>query len=250
MARVQYGALVTALSGSLGGITFQNNASGTIARLKSGTLSNPTTKQSIAQQALTKWISAWQQLPYLSKVAWNNYAILYPKIDQFGNSKILTGLNWFQSINYNLELIGQPSVTLPPVHTLPTGVPSYTIVLTATSASIVFSPAFNPVGESLIIRATPPLSRSTTSVRQDMRLILTEVTPPWTTIDITAAWSAYFGIDWADIQAPYCYTIAVSVQTVNNISGIASSAVIIQGANALNNAGIGWMTIGSTNIVG
>lgn len=250
MARVQYGALVTGLSGSIGGITFQNNASGSIARLKSGTPKNPTVNQSIAQQNITKYISLWQQLTLAEKTAWNNYAVLWTKTDEFGNVKTLTGLNWFQSVNYNLELVGSAITNTPPVHTLPTGVPSYTLTLSATSAIITFSPAFNPTNQALIIRATPPLSRSSTSTRQDMRLIKVLTAGPYSTIDITADWEAYFGLIWADIQAPFCYTIAVSIQTIEKTSGIASSGVLAISQNSLNNIGVGYMIVGSTNIVG
>ena len=68
MARVEYGAIVTDLTGSIGGTTFQRNSSGAIARSRAYTPVNPSQQQSDGSLCLFSLLLCGQRSPQLIKV--------------------------------------------------------------------------------------------------------------------------------------------------------------------------------------
>lgn len=246
MARVQYGSIITDIKGSIGGITYQKNRSGQIARLRSGTFKSSTPKQTISQSNHITILSAWSQLTLAEKDLWNLFAIANTKINRFGEVKTLTGLNWFESINQNRMLFGLSFLLTPPVYSLPTAPPAYSLVLSPTVITVEFSPAFNPVGTGLKIWTTPPLSRVTNSLRSQYRLTTILDTPPYGLIDLTADWQTTHSIPYPPSSSTYCFTIGVQIQSCLLSNGICSSGVDTINGNGLPINGIGFWIVGST----
>lgn len=249
MAKVQYGAMVTALSGSVGGWTFHRNRSGNIVRTRGGTLKNSTTKQTQAHQSLQQFIQLWQQLSSANKTLWDTYANTWTKEDRFGTVKTLSGMNWFQSTNFNRNLLSLSILNSPPVHTLPVAVQTYSLVVTPAVIGLVFSPAFNPASNALMIGSTGFNTRVTTSQRSQMRLTNTAPTGPYSVINITSDWETTHNMAWPPPGTDPCGRITVQVQTINVNSGIASAGLIVSEGIDTAGVGIGSMIIELTFIV-
>ncbi len=116
MARIIYGSIITNIKGSIGGITFQKNGSGTIARLKPRKNQTNTQKQRDQQPRLKQLQREWNLLSLTNKILWNDFAAINKKIGLDGQEKKLTGYQWFLSINENLILINEDIKKAPPVY--------------------------------------------------------------------------------------------------------------------------------------
>ncbi len=243
MAKVQYGAMITAITGSIGGFTFHANRSGNIVRARGGSLKNSTTKQTAAHQSLIKFQQLWEQLSAANKTLWNDYADLWTKTDRFGTVKTLSGLNWFQSANYYRDLLSLSILSAPPTHTLPIAVQGYNLVVGSIEIEINFSPAFNPTDNALLIFTSPLTTRVTTSQRQKMRLTKIIAAGPYGNIDITTDWEVTHGGSWPPSGPPICGNIAVQVQTINVNSGISSTALSAVDSVVSGMEGIGYWAI-------
>ena len=249
MARIQLAAPIADIAGSIGGITFQRNSSGLIARRRSTGKKAKTLKQSESLQKIGTQQRAWQQLSEAQQIVWNDYAALYPKSNLFGQSKNLTGLNWFISINQNLDLVGSSQVSVPPARVQPPASAPYSVTATDSALEITFAAPFSPANSALIIRATSPVSITSNSLQKQLRLILVDSAAPFTTIDLQTVWQNYFGVSYPPGGPGGCYKIFVSVQTAELSSGLVSVGLFESAKNPPPTGGIGVMIIGSTFIV-
>lgn len=249
MARVQFGALITEITGSIGGFTFQRNRSGSIIRLRPVGSKKQSVKQSLQQAKHLTFLSLWQNLTFFQKSEWNEFASLHPKINSFGQEKTLSGLNWFESINQNLQAISQPIVSIPPVYQLPVAPGNFIYIMSLSELKIIFQPDFDPANESLFIRATHPMSLTSSALQKNLRLIKVVNIPPYGTVDLKSAWQAYFNIPYPPSSSLDCFNIGIQVQTVHKVSGITSVGVIDISRIGEINTGIGFMQIGTSFIV-
>lgn len=116
MARIIYGPIITDIKGSIGGMTFQKNGSGTIARLKPRKVMTNTQKQRDQQPRLKEVQRNWNELSLVNKVLWNDFAAINNKIGLDGQEKKLTGYQWFLSINENRLLFDDSILSVPPIY--------------------------------------------------------------------------------------------------------------------------------------
>jgi len=116
MARVIYGPIITDIKGSIGGMTFQKNGSGQIARLKPRKNQTNTQKQRDQQPRLKQVQREWNLLSLVNKISWNDFAGVNQKIGLDGQNKTLTGYQWFLSINQNRLLFDNSILLVPPVY--------------------------------------------------------------------------------------------------------------------------------------
>jgi len=246
MARVQYGAVVTELEGSVGGFTFQRNSSGSIVRARPTQSKTSTPKQTLAQSKHATILNQWQRLTLSQKEMWNDYAALYTKVNAFGQDKKLTGLNWYESINQVFDQLGITQVEEPPAHFVPSGVPSFSIEITALTLKVIFDPVFTPTDEDLSIWTTQPVTRVTANLRNEYRSTAVVTGDNYGTIDITSAWSAAHGIPWPPTSNVACFTIGVLIRSCSRDSGICSVGTTNVNSFATFLGGIGAWIVGST----
>lgn len=244
MARVQFGAIVTEITGSIGGFTFQKNRSGNIIRLRGNPSRASSPKQTVAHQNHIRFLQLWQTLSTAEKVAFNDFADTFPKTTKFGTVKILNGQNWFESINFNRELFGLSVLTSPPAHDLPVAVPAFNFVVGTSEIEVVFAVPFNPADNGLIIETTSLSTRSTTSFRRVSRLTTVLDSGPFTTIDLTSDWVATHSVPWPPGSGEICGSLGVVVRTVNKNSGIASEGSFEIDGVITGEEGIGFWRIG------
>lgn len=243
MARVQFGALITEIVGSIGGFTFQKNRSGNIIRLRGNPSRASSAKQTIAHQNHIRFLQLWQTLSSAERTLWNDFADTFPKTTKFGTVKTLNGQNWFESVNFNRDLFGLPVLSSPPVHELPEALPGFDFIVGTTEIEIVFAAPFNPVDNGLIIETTSLNTRSTTSFRRSSRLTEVLDSGPFTTIDLTASWESSHGVPWPPGSGKICGSLGVMVRTVNKNSGIASEGTLVSDGVVTGQEGIGFWAI-------
>lgn len=146
MARIIYGSIITDIAGSIGGITYQKNGSGTIARLKPRKTKTNTQKQRDQQPRLKQVQKEWNELSLVNKILWNDFANLNNKIGLDGAEKVLTGYQWFLTINQNRLLFKDSILNVPPTYEIVN--PTDSIIFTFADDILRF--AFSPTMTSEI----------------------------------------------------------------------------------------------------
>ena len=155
--------------GNLGDITFQRNTAGTIVRLRPRPSKSSTTQQTTAHINHIDWSYEWQQLTQDERDDWNTYAGTWTKVNKFGQTKTLTGLNWFESANYYRLELGESILTAPPVHDLPQAPPDFDINITDDTISLTFNEAHDYDVSPVIVWVCAPTKRGTQSLNQRSR---------------------------------------------------------------------------------
>jgi len=121
MALIKLGAMVSELSGSIGGSTFARNRTGAYVRNRSIPVQPNTTRQQQVKSIMQQVVHHWQELlsdserdqwkTYAAQISWNNV---------FGDEAKLTGYNHFVRTNTARLLCGLEIVEAgPAVFTLP-----------------------------------------------------------------------------------------------------------------------------------
>lgn len=250
MARVQFAAPITVITGSIGGWTFQKNRSGNIIRLRGQASKQSTSKQTAAHELHQKFLQEFQKLSLQSKQLWDTFALTFIKENKFGEDKTLTGQNWFESVNQNRELINESILEIPPSHIIPPGVPATTLIIDETTIKLDIATGTDLTDIAFIIRSTFPHTRVTTSVRSALRITKIIEVAAAGIIDITSDWEAAHNLQYPPSTTAACFTITVMIQTMNKISGITSAGLILVDDLRIPVQGIGVMIIGSTFEVG
>jgi hypothetical protein len=98
----------TAVSGSIGGITYANNKGGMYARGR-GQTTNPSSPRQIAQRmyfadAIEKWTNL---LTPTQREDWNSYAANVPLLDTLGQSRFVSGQNHYVRVYIATMLAGE-----------------------------------------------------------------------------------------------------------------------------------------------
>ena len=220
MAIIEYGAIITDIKGSIGGVTFQHNSAGKIARLKSSKFKSQSEKARYKHYAITSNINSWQKLTLDEQQEWNAYAKLHTKYDKFGKERTLTGINWHFSINYNLVKTGGVYTSTPPIYVLPEAIPTFKIELSSTAINIIFSPGFTPANTALKIFATTPLITGSMNFDKYLKYIQVDVTCACSKINITADWESATGLDYSDSFSSGAFFIGVLIEPVEITSGV------------------------------
>lgn len=115
MALIKTSALVSAISGKVGGNIFSNNKGGAYVRSFSKPTNPNTSRQAAVRAAFGALSSNFRALPAAQKANWNSVASNYPYSNKLGETKILTGAQLYVKANNVLQTAGLPTVnSMPP----------------------------------------------------------------------------------------------------------------------------------------
>lgn len=103
-------ALVTQVSGSVGGMTGARNRSGMYFRARSMPVNPQTSFQTAIRNAFTQCVTAWGDLTPDQRENWQVYAANVPWTNTLGDSIRLTGNQMFTSCNTPILQIGNPII--------------------------------------------------------------------------------------------------------------------------------------------
>lgn len=223
MARIVY--TLGELKGSVGDLTFQQNSSGKIVRLRPRKNKSSTTRQQNSHAIHNNLLRGWQLITLSEKNSWNTYAGVWTKINKFGEVKKLTGQNWFESLNYYRGLLSLSLFTLPPAHDLPIAPPSFEILLSASSVVVEFTSSHNYVDSPVMVWTTIPTRRSTTSINQIRKFCIAITADPGSSLDITTEWELATGLNYTPALTFPDANIFICLESVKATSGITSPMV-------------------------
>jgi hypothetical protein len=223
VALVTYAPLVTAVKGSIGGITFQANTAGHIARARSRPRRSRTNVQHTSQAKLLVWLPQWRALDLATQQDWSALAAAHPITDFYGRTRQLTGFNLFARCNSQLAIFGVAPITNAPAWAPPDPLTSAIITLSADHLFVDWTPDPLPADIGTVMYLTPPVWRSQTPFRQHMRFVF--IGPPniaggW---DIENPWSAKFQVSWPPIGYDNM-SIQFGVYPVDTTNGLTASA--------------------------
>lgn len=222
MARVLYAPTISEFRGSIGGVTFQRNANGAIAKLKNSQKFSLSKEQSITSSNLTYVSSLWSTIGSANQSTWNSFATAHSRTDYYGRVKNLSGFQWFCSCNLNLLTIGEPIINTAPTYVSPGALVNPTIAPTSTGIGLHLNTAGPISGFALVGFVTPPTSSVSLLSRVQQKLIVVYKSTPLNDLDLTAEYLSLFGIDWATFPDSNHVFIQSNCFTVAYPSGISS----------------------------
>lgn len=249
MAIVEFGAIVTDLVGSIEGWTFQRNRAGAIVRKKPRQKRVATSKQTLEQSAFVSLVQAFQRLAPGDKLAWDAFALSNSKENIFGQEKILTGQNWFTTINSARARLSLGQLDVPPANLLPEIITGFNLTVDNTKIEIDTITPNNPADTGLFIDTSFPVTLTTKLQRSPFRKTDTVAAGPFGTIDLTSDWEATHTLPWPPGGVANCINIGVRLQPVNTVTGITGPALVVVSGLDFVGSGIDFMEIGSTFIV-
>jgi hypothetical protein len=237
MARLTFTSPITSITGSIGSTTFQRNASGYIARLRpnhtTALIKNPLSKFI----TISKRLAEWRSLAPVTQGLWQSFAALHSKIDYYGNTRKLTGFNWYVSINNHLESLCISILSSPPAYVSPTVVPEFTFQVNDLGLLLFATTSYTLGNNYLVIFATPPTAPIFPIQRSKFRFITYSTTSPVTSINFKTSWQNTFGITYPSAGTKYRKGIAVMIFHVDTTTGIASQASFLYDGTDTNQVG-------------
>lgn len=222
MARVTYGAFITELTGSIGGITFQRNSSGTIARAKPNMIVNPSANQSVQQNFLARLVAAWPSLSGANKTSWSNFAAAHDHVNEWNEIKVLNGFQWFLSCNLNLLVCGLATINTAPAWTVLAPIQQFDLVADENAIALTWENMNDFTGFRLLTYATPPIRQSSMKLRRSTWFLEALLTGELNFYSIEDLYSEVLNVWWPDIWAAADCTIIIRCKIVEEGTGLAS----------------------------
>jgi len=225
MAKVSYGAMVTAITGSIGGTTFQNTISGAIIRNKPNGRKSSTMKQSTQRQNPSFYINKWQALTLAQQGLWNVFAGLHPHVNSYGQSRNLTGFDWHWSVNYNLLSAGLPYIPAPPIYIAPGAVSPYTLTLSSVKIEFTFAGIVVQPNTAYIVNLTFRRTSGALQNRSLYRRMEVIVVGGFAALNETVKWNSYFGASWATTPSGSKVILSGMIQPFDTRSGVSGAGL-------------------------
>lgn len=214
MALIKYsGFAVVDMSGKVGGSVASRNRGGAYMRTWVKPVNPRSIRQIQARTTLTGLSQAFRSLTLTQIASWNASTVNFPKVNRIAGRIKLSGLSLFVSLNTNLQNIGLPPLSVPPIPQDIIGFTSLTLTSVLGVLNAVFTPTPTDATTSTLVYATIGLSPGVNFVKSEYRLI--GVIPPATASphNITAMYTAKFGAPIAGTK------IYVELAPVNIVSG-------------------------------
>lgn len=201
MARVTYGESITEYAGSIGGITYLRNASGPIAKLRSLPPLNPSPDQSTYQTNMAILVAYWPTLSQANKDSWDALAAAHDKTTPWGETKTLSGYQWFLSVNLLRLSTGQALRSSPAAWHVYAPPDSFDLVATGTYLRVEWDPAYDPE-DCLLFYLTLPLRQSSLKLRRSLFYVgYNRPVGALSNFDLTSWFESLANVTWATFYA-------------------------------------------------
>lgn len=211
---MQFGAIVVAGSGKIGGQVASRNRGGAYLRTKVTPVNPQTSAQLGARNRLTGRSQAWRGLTQAQRDSWSAAVGQYARTDIFGSLRNPSGFNLYQRINNNLLQVGQTVLVSPalPAAVLTVSITSLVATVAGQLIPLTLSAAV-PAGSSMKVFATSPQSPGVSFVKSEYRLINTYPAATATPVALGVPYTTKFGAFVAGQK------IFVKIAFVNNLTG-------------------------------
>jgi len=155
-------ALVTQVSGSVGGMTGSHNAGGLYFRARAVPVNPNTVQQQAVRNFMSQCAAAWSQtLTQEQRDAWSNYAASVPITDTLGEARFISGISHFVRSNVARLQAGLARIDAgPAVYVLPDfTAPSFAADASDDNVAITFTNGdawAGEVGGAMLVFASRP----------------------------------------------------------------------------------------------
>lgn len=223
MARIVYSGLVTEIKGSIGGTTFQSNRSGYIVRNKQYKGPVRSVGNVKAGRAFAIASRRWGSLTAAQRTAYNTMASTYNYVDLWGNTKTLTGFQWFMASTNNQFRVDGVGLPLAPSGDPTVVAPIFDILLE--DQKITYT-NFNWAGSnanSLLVYASSPLRSNSFNNRLNYRYmgIAYKENPTW--FQLVFDYQRVFGVPYSFLINDFVgYINFLTVFFINGLAGHSS----------------------------
>jgi hypothetical protein len=222
MARIIYSVPISEIVGSIGGVTFQRNASGFIAKAKSNPTVNPGKKQAIKESAFGSLVALYATLTIAEKESWAALALANLHTTPWGIMKKLNGFQQFISNNTNLSLCGVAARLTAPDYILPPAPDPFILTFEQYIMSLVFAAPYSPAPNTFFVYITPPLRTGTLKLRKSSLILPVGTWDSNTIYNVTAGYEELWTLIYYDLQASSNCTIIVKACVIDPVRGFRS----------------------------
>jgi len=223
MAIVVLGSLVSSIRGSIAGISFVNSRQGIVVKSRVYQIRSGTNRQYLNRQNLQSLIKNYREISAANKTLWATYADTYTKTNMFGESRVLSGINWYVSINWFRLICSQSEESSPPAFRLPGSLPTWNVEKNGANLEItlgVFSPSAD---EKLLVYLTKPLNKGVNSANKYYRYVSIEVLASGAVYNMNSEFNALVGYSFNSAAINGEFNLGVGLRLVNELSGIAGT---------------------------
>jgi hypothetical protein len=235
MSKILYGSEVTDIVGSIGGLTFQHNNSGSICRLKpfnAQTLSQAQIERNVYFSAA---VAAFKSLSNTNKNLWKAFAAAHSKVNYYGETKVLTAQNWFTSLYLNAVTVGSSPLVVPPTYSVPAlpSIPTSSYIDTSIPEFVFeFDAPFNFTPYYLLIYASPLTFNNSLYDRSNIYYIGYFAVGTQQLFDILGYYvSAYFGSGSLQLDSGLPVFIKVGLVLMSRTSFLCSQMCLFCAVN-------------------
>lgn len=218
MALIQFGPTVSAIKGSIGGVTFSKNSAGNVAKSRSTGRRSQSAKAKGSINTSNEVTANWVLLSSAVKGLWVDYAEVNVYTDRFGTVKILTGFQFYKSLGNNLLFFTGNILGSPPAFNLPTPLPTFTVVLSATDIVITWSVTVDTGLFDFYIFTTAPTRQLSNRQRSGFRLTPAPTGDLSVSFSLINVWNATHNLDYASIFVGGKFNINVMMVPVRKTS--------------------------------
>lgn len=113
MAIFRAGAVVAAISGTVGGQVFVQSAKGNVIRSTPNQVNQRTPRQLLQRASLSRWLVAWRTLTSAQRLSWNAAARVRNFPNRLGVDRQISGFNLYVKLNIVYQNAGLALLTTP-----------------------------------------------------------------------------------------------------------------------------------------
>jgi hypothetical protein len=193
MARVQYGAMITALKGNVGGSTFQNGNSCKVLRNKGYKVGSSTQARQSANKQVFSQAQRWRTLADVDKQTWLGLVGTWIFYDKFGNAYNANSYQIFVAYNAALLSINEAVVNTPSSPVVSALLANPVIVYSLSGHFNLTVTATTGWQQQVQFFASRPLSPGINNNNAKLRFIDNMQTNSTNTQDMESPYTAIFG---------------------------------------------------------
>ena len=195
MPKLRYGAVITDSRGSMDGVTYSKNKGGSFARKRSVPTNKLTSYNSVIRARQATLSKRWSStLSAAQRTGWGTLANANPVTDVFGNTRYLSGFQFYCRVNGVRGQCGLAFLDAAPADQAGTALTSITMTATVVPVvSVVFAATPLDADHRLYIFATPPHSNGKTNVTGLLKFVSKSGVSQASPYTFTADYTSRFG---------------------------------------------------------
>lgn len=191
MAHVRYSNIITDISGSVGGATFQKNLYGNTLRSRPSPIKTPSANQLKIRQYMQQCHYKWRTMSQAERNLWNSFILYSNPTTKHNTTVLLTGHDLFIKYNIHRLLRAIPIITTFQYITMPQIPTDFNLKVSAGVFSATFNTDFITTDLNVTIKLSSPRINSLQFSYKGLRNISYNVLSV-VQIDLTGSYASIF----------------------------------------------------------